>query len=269
MKVSVIIPTYNSAKTLWICLGSIENQTYDDLEVIVVDNFSKDGTVEIAKSYGAKVIELRGERAKAKNVGLRFSKGEYVLFIDSDMELTPTVVEECVEKIESDPKIGGIIIPEHSVGKSFWVKVRDFERRFYANTPIESARFFRKDLVLSVGGFDESVVFFEESTLAQKVEKLGYRVDVRIESVILHHETDFSLLKWLRKKYYYGMTAWRYKARYDYSTKQTSLTYRFGLFLKNGRFYTKPSLALGVITLKLLEFLSAGLGSMRFRIQGN
>ena len=76
MKVSVIIPTYNSAKTLWICLGSIENQTYDDLEVIVVDNFSKDGTVEIAKSYGAKVIELRGERAKAKNVGLRFSKGE-------------------------------------------------------------------------------------------------------------------------------------------------------------------------------------------------
>jgi len=260
MKVSVIIPTYNSANTIGTCLKSIEDQTYGDVEVIVVDNFSTDETTEIAKVYGAKVIKVRSERAKAKNIGLRHAKGEFVLFIDSDMELTPKVIEECVDTINSDDMIGGVIIPERSVGKSFWVKVRDFERQFYANTPIESARFFRRDLVLEVGGFDEEVVFFEESTLAQKVEKLGYRVDVRIRSVILHHEDNFSLMKWLRKKYYYGMTAWRYKAKYEYSSKQTSLLYRFGLFLNNKEFYSKPSLAFGVLTLKCLEFASAGLG---------
>ena len=87
---------------------------------------------------------------------MRNAKGKYVLFIDSDMELTERVVEECVELAERDDKIGGIIIPERSVGDGFWVRVRDFERSFYAGTVIESARFFRRDLALQVGGSYES-----------------------------------------------------------------------------------------------------------------
>jgi len=50
-------------------------------------------------------------------------------------------------------------------------------------------------------------VFFEESTLPQKIEALGFNVRARINAEILHHEDDFSLLKWLKKKYYYGKTA--------------------------------------------------------------
>ena len=142
-----------------------------------------------------------------------------------------------------------MIIPEKSVGNSFWVKVRDFERSFYAGTEIESARFFRKDLVLKVDGFDEEMVFFEESTLPQKIERLGYNVKARIESVILHHENDFSLLKWLKKKYYYGMSALDYKKKYkEKSIKQTSVIYRYILFFNNKKFYTKPDLAIGVIS---------------------
>ncbi|NJE06987.1 glycosyltransferase [Thermococcus sp. M39] len=259
--VSVIIPTYNSEKTIGRCLESIKNQTYKNIEIIVVDSFSQDKTVEICKKYNAKVIQIKSERTKAKNVGLKDANGKYVLFIDSDMELTSNVIEECVILIESDPKIGGIIIPERSVGNSYWVKVRDFERSFYAGTEIESARFFRKDLALQVGGFDEDVVFFEESTLPQKIEKLGYDVKTRISSYILHHEENFSLLKWLKKKYYYGKTAKMYKAKYrGYGSKQISLFYRFGLFFKRKRFWSKPHLAFGVIVLKGLEYLAAGLG---------
>jgi len=55
MKVSVVIPTYNSANTIGTCLESIENQTYEDIEIIVVDNFSTDETAEIAKEYGVLV----------------------------------------------------------------------------------------------------------------------------------------------------------------------------------------------------------------------
>ncbi|WP_087036150.1 glycosyltransferase family 2 protein [Thermococcus litoralis] len=259
--VSVIIPTYNSEKTIRRCLESIKNQTYKNVEIIVVDNFSEDKTVEICKEYNASIIKVKGERTKAKNIGLKNANGKYVLFVDSDMELTPNVIEECVMLIESDPKIGGIIIPERSVGNSYWVRVRDFERSFYAGTEIESARFFRRDLALQVGGFDEDVVFFEESTLPQKIEKLGFNVKVRIDPYIIHHEENFSLIKWLKKKYYYGKTARRYKSKYaEYGSKQISMVYRFGLFLKSRRFWSKPQLAFGVIVLKGLEYLAGGMG---------
>jgi len=258
--VSVVIPTYNSEKTLAKCLESIKNQTYGNVEVIIVDRFSKDKTVEIAKSYGAKVLQINAERAEAKNFGLKSAVGKYVLFVDSDMELTRDVIKECVHLIESDEKIGGVIIPEKSVGESFWVKVRDFERSFYVGTEAESARFTRKDLAEKVEGFDEDIVFFEESTLPQKIEKLGYNVKARINAEILHHEEDFSFRKWLKKKHYYGKTASIYRDRYKDSKKQTSLFYRFSLFLRNERFYSKPSLAFGVVVLKLLEYFFAALG---------
>ncbi len=138
--VSVIIPTYDSEKTIDPCLKSIKNQSYKNIEIIVVDRFSNDRTVEIASRYGARVYQLDCERTMAKNFGLRNAKGKYVLFIDSDMELSKGVVEECVELAEKDDKIGGIVIPERSVGDSFWVRVRDFERSFYAGTEIESGR---------------------------------------------------------------------------------------------------------------------------------
>jgi len=216
-----------------------------------------DKTVEIAEKYGARIIQDNGERTKAKNIGLKHAKGKYVLFIDSDMELNKKVVEECVNLIESDKSIGGVIIPERSIGDSFWVKVRDFERSFYAESEVESARFFGRDLALKVGGFDEDVVFFEESTLPQKIEKLGYNVKARIRAEILHHEENFSLLKWLKKKYYYGKTASKYLKRYEqYGSMQISPLRRFRLFLRDKRFYSEPLLALDVLVLKGLEYLS-------------
>jgi len=259
--VSVIIPTYNSEKTLAKCLESIKNQTYQYIEVIVVDRFSGDGTAKFAENYGARIFFLDSGRAEAKNFGSSKSRGIYVFFIDSDMELTERVVQECVELLEMAPNIGGIIVPEKSVGNSFWVRVRDFERSFYTGTEIESARFFRRSLFEKAGGFDEGLVFFEESTLTQKVEALGYDVKARIITEILHHEDHFSMLTWLKKKYYYGKTGWKYKQKYDaYGKKQMNLPYRFGLFLKERKFYSKPILATGVLTLKILECLSAGLG---------
>ena len=259
--VSVIIPTYNSQKTIGVCLRSVREQSYSNIEIIVMDKNSNDKTAEIAESCLAKIFRLDSERTKAKNFGLKKAMGEYVCFIDSDMELTRNVLEECVNLIGKDDKTGGIIIPEKSFGDSFWVKVRDFERSFYAGTEIESARFFRKNLVEKANGFDEDIILFEESTLSQKIEKMGYNVEQRISAEILHHEDDFSLQKWLNKKYYYGKTAFKYKERFgEHAHKQMSIFYRFSIFLKNRRFYFKPLLAFGVIILKILEYFSAGLG---------
>ncbi|MEM2907214.1 MAG: glycosyltransferase family A protein, partial [Candidatus Odinarchaeota archaeon] len=151
--VSVVVPTYNSERTIGVCLSSVRKQTYPNIEVIIVDNYSEDKTGEIAEKGGAKFFQLNAERVGAKNFGLKKAGGKYVCFIDSDMELARKVIEECVSLMENNKGIGGIIIPERSVGNSFWVKVRDFERSFYTGTEIESARFFRKDLAEKVNGF--------------------------------------------------------------------------------------------------------------------
>jgi glycosyltransferase involved in cell wall biosynthesis len=261
----VIIPTFNSERFLEKCLNSLMKQKYKKIEVIVVDDGSTDSTVKIAESFHCKVIRnpKRG-RAEAKNEGIKFSLGEYLLFVDSDMELTPNVINECINLAENNRLIGGIIIPERSVGNSFWVKVRDFEKSFYVGTVIESPRFFPAKLVREVGGFEEGLIFYEESTLPYKILKKGYNEFLRTNSVILHHEQNFALIEWLKKKFNYGKTIQRYSYRYgDYSRMQTSILVRFGFFFKNWRkFLRKPTLGLGIILLKSLEFSAVMFGSI-------
>jgi glycosyltransferase involved in cell wall biosynthesis len=179
-EITVIIPSYNSANSLEYCLRSIREQGMD-VEIIVSDRQSKDGTPEVVKRYGGRLISKDCERAEAKNVALREAQGRYVLFMDADMELTPGVLMQCLYAAEK-PQVGGVIISERSVGDSFWVKVRDHERLFYAGTDIESARFFPRSLALEAGGFSSEVVFFEESVLPQKIKAMGYSIDERIEA---------------------------------------------------------------------------------------
>jgi len=262
--VSVIIPTYNSEKTIIYTLASLERQTYSNIEVIVVDNYSRDRTAKIAKEMGAKVIQAKGERARAKNIGLREARGEYVLFIDSDMELTPRVIEEAVERIGSDSRIGGVVIPEKTIGNTLLAKIRNYERSFYTGTPIESARFFPRKLALKVGGFDEDLVFFEEATLPLKIERLGYNVQARINAPILHHEEGITLISILRKKYYYAKTARKYLQRYKspHTWAQINPFQRYKIFMSNPRFWKRPHLALAVLSLKTLEYVAASIGYM-------
>lgn len=88
MKLSIIIPTYNSAKTLNRCLDSIVSQTFSDWEVLVMDGVSSDDTLKIAKSYNDPRIKIYSEPDKgiydAMNKGIKKSQGEWLYFIGSD-----------------------------------------------------------------------------------------------------------------------------------------------------------------------------------------
>jgi glycosyltransferase involved in cell wall biosynthesis len=259
--VSVIVPTRNSAKTIERCLRSVKDQTHRNIEIFVIDAFSDDNTYEIGSGLGANMFLLQGERTQAKNFAVSKSSGEFLLFLDSDMILEPRVVEECVRLSLADSKIGGIIIPERSVGPGFWVRVRDFERSLYAGSKIESARFFVKEFVKLVGGFDEGVVAYEESTLPQKIENIRMTVDARITSFILHIEDGFSLSKWLRKKRYYSISSKSYSMKYEnYAKMQLGILYRFHIFLGGGKWKTlirHPILSAGMFVLKTLEFVAS------------
>jgi glycosyltransferase involved in cell wall biosynthesis len=254
--VSVIIPTKNNEKILTKCLLSIKQQSYPNMEIIVIDAFSDDQTRNLAERLGAQVMQLKGERTKAKNYGAQLAKGDYVFFVDSDMVLQPDVVRECLDACVKGAV--GIIIPETSIGKGVWVRIRDFERSMYQGTKIESARFFIRKQVLEVGGFDEDIITYEESTLPQKLERHGYKVNARIKSFILHDEDGFEIKKWLRKKQYYSDTLKIYAERYpEYAGQQLDVKNRIKIFLSNGnlkRLIRHPIAAIGVFVLKALEY---------------
>lgn len=257
--VSIIVPTKNASGTIARCLNSVKLQTYKDIEILVVDACSSDETVKFVSSFEATVLSFAVERSKAKNIGISKSHGDFLLFLDADMELERNVVEECVTTCTSDGTLAGVIIPERSKGSSFWIKVIDFERQLYVGSKIESARFFKKKFVEEVKGFDEDIIFYEESTLPQKIEeRTGKIVNARVKSHIIHNEEEFKLMRWLKKKRYYSATAQRYHERYGRHAKlQTSILYRTNLLITDGKWkilLKNPKLTMGLLVLKVLEF---------------
>ncbi len=113
--VSVILSTFNNESTIKRCVESVKKQTYKNIEIIVVDEWSKDKTVDISKSYEVKVFLHGKERANNRNFGIGKAKGDYYLIIDSDMQLQPGIIEECV-KMCSKKDFDAVVIPEKSVG---------------------------------------------------------------------------------------------------------------------------------------------------------
>ena len=261
--VSVIIPTRNSGKFLDACLSSIKNQTYKNIEIIVVDNNSTDKTNEIAKKYTDKVFNNGPERSAQRNYGAKEAKGKYFLFIDSDMELTPKVVGDCVKKIQSDEKIKALVIPEKSVGIGFWADCKALERSFYVGVDwIEAARFYKRNFFNKIGGYDESMISGEDWDITQKIEKLG-KIE-RISEYILHNEGTLYLRELIIKKFYYAQKISNYLQKNQIEGKaknQTRILSRYKLFFSQPKkLFQNPIYGLGMLFMKTCEFGFGGIG---------
>src|SRR5659263_671550 len=129
--VSIIIPTYNSESTLDVCLNSTKDQTYKNIEIIIVDKFSTDNTKGIAKKYTNKILEKGPERSTQFNFASKHANRKYIYRVDFDFIVGPKVVEECIAKCEHE---GFDAIAVHNTSDptiSFWSKVRKFERDMY------------------------------------------------------------------------------------------------------------------------------------------
>lgn len=108
-EVSVIIPTYNRALLLQKAIQSVLDQTFQDFEIIVVNNYSEDNTIEVVKSFNderIKIINIRNEGiiAKSRNRGLKESGGNYIAFLDSDDMWLPEKLELQVGHLREHPQ---------------------------------------------------------------------------------------------------------------------------------------------------------------------
>lgn len=261
--VSVIIPTKNSQNTLENCLQSIKEQSYKNIELVVVDNFSTDETPNISKRHADKFFQKGPERCTQRNYGVSKASGKYIAVLDSDMYLSKNVIQECVEQIESNPNIEGVIIPEKSIGIGFWARCKTLERSFYVGVPyMEAARFFKSLTFKKLGGYDEKLVSGEDWDLSQRVEQVG-KID-RIQSYIFHDEQKISLIKTIRKKFYYAgkFGAYTAKSNKNANTKrQVSIVGRYFLFFSHPvKLFRNPVVGVGMLFMKTCEFGFGGLG---------
>lgn len=268
--ISIIVTTYNNTATLDACLASIANQSYDAIELIVVDNNSTDNTKEIARSYTDKVFNIGPERSAQRNYGVNQAKGDYVMIIDSDMELTANVVSACVEQMTIQPEQKGLVIPEESFGKGFWAQCKRLERSFYVGVEwMEAARFFSRQTYLDLGGYNEQLISGEDWDLSQRVAHIATLG--RINEYIRHNEGHLQLGRTLKKKYYYAQKFAQYL---DANKATTAVGSQIGVFSRYGLFFSRPQdlfkqphVGLGMLFMKTSEFAFGSIGYAMVRIK--
>ncbi|MDO8639231.1 MAG: glycosyltransferase [Candidatus Daviesbacteria bacterium] len=269
--VSVIITTKNEEGVIGRLIQSIKTQTFKNQEIILVDNHSTDKTLDIAEKMNVKVYTVGPERSVQRNFGAKVAKGKYLLILDADMELTPNVISECVQLVESDKKAGEIVIPEKSLASNFWGKVKAFERSFYnkkGDELTDAARFFRKEVFFKAGGYDETITGPEDWDLPETIKELGYRVG-RIKSEIYHYERINSPFSLASKKFYYARLAHRYLKKHNIPIISAKTIYFLRpVFYKNWRkILLHPGLSLAMFFMLALELIGGGLGYITGRIK--
>lgn len=105
-KISVVIPIYNTEKYLETCLKSVMNQTWKNLEIILVDDGSRDQSGEICDTYAKKdprivvIHKENGGLSSARNAGINVATGEYIGFVDSDDWISETMYEHLMQAVE-------------------------------------------------------------------------------------------------------------------------------------------------------------------------
>ena len=128
--VSIILPTYNSEKNIFNTLLAIKNQTYTNIEVIVIDGYSIDKTIKLVKKF-LPVAKIFSQRPlgiySAMNLGIKKSKGKYLFFLNSDDFISPPSISYLVNNLENN-KSGLIFLPTYS--KAGYKTKLYFERSF-------------------------------------------------------------------------------------------------------------------------------------------
>lgn len=215
--VSVVIPTYNSASTVERALRSVAAQTYRPIEVVVVDDASQDDTVRIVSEYAVPWLRIvrcaiNGGASAARNLGVEEAKGEYVAFLDSDDEWSPTKLETQVAAMEQHPASSivacnaAIICHERSAldagyrkgdlfnGRMPTSRTYTWEQMLVRSLVHTSCTLIRRRDIIAAGAFDTGLTVAEDWDLWLK---LARHRDIRLieDRLSTLHDIPQSLMK--------------------------------------------------------------------------
>ncbi len=231
--ISIIIPVYNSEGTVENCLDSLLNQSYNgEYEIIVVNDGSTDNTVGIVERYPVKLLaqQHRGP-ATARNLGAKETKGDLLLFIDSDCVADSNWVQEMTKPFENSDVVG---VQGSYRSKQFEIVARfaqyEIEERYekmgknrYIDFIGSYSAGYRRDIFLNAGGFDENfpIASGEDADLSFRLSSEGYKMVFNPNAIVYHKHPD-SLFEYLNQKFYRAY--WRvllYKKNYQKTIKES------------------------------------------------
>ena len=159
MKITIITPAYNAEKTIEKTLQSVLNQSYGDIEYIVVDGASKDNTLQIVRKYERQISKIISEPdngiADAYNKGIRLATGDLIGIVAADDALLPGAIERLVSAYDghSDVVAGGIVECD-GVGYRLVPSQPDLKLLEWRTSLRHPATFIRKSAYLKYGSYD-------------------------------------------------------------------------------------------------------------------
>jgi len=194
--VTVIVPTYNSARTLQECLSTLASQNYKNIEIILTDSFSKDETKQIARRFTDKIIDAES-LALARKKGVELAKGKYILFLDSDQIINPDTIELSVKACEEEGFDGVTHFERSKIHKNTFVeRLINYDKWIFHSAedddPIYGTaepRFFKSEFVRRIDFLDNPPITFELAIINLKINQMGARIKF-INAYIYHYETS-------------------------------------------------------------------------------
>jgi glycosyltransferase involved in cell wall biosynthesis len=260
MDISVVVITKNEEKNIKECLLSIRNQKFSSgsYEIILVDAHSTDNTIRLAEQYTDKIILSEPGMPVQRNLGIKESNGKYILLLDADMRISEGLIEDCFKRMEEKSELVGLYIEEYILGKTFFHKIRRFERSFYSGTVIDCVRFVRSDTISQIGGYDETILIGEDWDLDRRFNIVG-RTELT-KTPLYHDEKTLSLRKYIQKKSYYPTVMDAYLDKWGKNDpiikKQFGAYYRLlGIFVENGnwkKLLFNPNLTFGLFIIRFI-----------------
>ncbi|MDO8669578.1 MAG: glycosyltransferase family A protein [Candidatus Buchananbacteria bacterium] len=199
-KISLIIPVYNSAKTIEKCLASIFAQTFGDFEVIAVNDGSSDESADILSRWQDKIkifSQVNNGAPSARNFGFKKSQGDYVIFCDSDVVMRPDMLQKMYEALAKNPEAAYA----YSSFRFGWKKFKSLpynlsklqEMPYIHTTSLLRRKFFP--------GFDESLKRFQDWDLWLTIGEKGGQ-GVWLNEVLFYAKSGGTMSHWLPKLLY-------------------------------------------------------------------
>lgn len=204
--ISVVIPTYNAAKTIAPLLESIFLQKPLPGEVVIVDDASTDDTISVAQRYSVRILaqDKNGGAARSRNIGINEAKGEIILFLDSDTALLPGVIKGVIDGFNKNADIHAI--NGHCYYKPLnkgWAALykglvesswSDLVKDWADDSKCINARIgaFTKTSLLEMGGFDERYrgAYVEDHEFGIRYSK-KYKIFFSKGLIVSHHFSNF------------------------------------------------------------------------------
>ena len=209
--ISVVIPNYNSAKTLPLCLASAYAQTYPPIEVIVVDDASTDNSRDLVAATDAVLLAQPVNRgvSAARNAGAATARGDVLFFLDADVALAPDALAAAVAELSADPGCGcvyGVYAdrPLLDDGPVEWYRVLHLHHALSRATGTTATAVFAlaavpRAVFEELGGFDEGLRAAEDDDYSERLLP-RYRIR-RSPAMVGYHDESDRLLPTLREQY--------------------------------------------------------------------